>query len=452
MRYFRWLYPYFLDTGGVFVAYFVHSMRSVLTLAFALSFGSSLLAENWPQWRGPRTDGTSLDKGFPTQVDASNILWRTELPGEGHASPIVWNDRVFVVACVPEDEARVLICLDRANGKPLWQTTVVHSPLESIHRLNSRASSTPATDGERVYTAFLDQTETPQTRAANEAHPAGKGEVPKGTVVVSAHDFSGRQLWQVRPGLFSSKHGFCSSPILFKDKVIVNCDHDGDGYIVAFDRLTGTELWRITRPNKTRSYCVPLIRELAGKTQMVLSGTKCVTSYDPHDGKLHWMIEGPTEQFVASLVHSERTGWLYMTGGFPEHHLMAIRPDGSGDVTNSHVQWHTNKGVSYVPSPLIEGDSLFIVSDSGIGHSFDARTGEILWEERMKEHHASLVSAEGLVYFLNDFGTLRAVKPGKTYECLAQSEIGEKIFSSPALSNGQIFIRGDKTLLCAGKK
>lgn len=427
-------------------------MRLALPLVLALSFSSSLIAENWPQWRGPRTDGTSLDKGFPTKVDSSTILWRTELPGEGHASPIVWNDRVFTVACVPDQEARVLLCLDRATGKILWQTTVVKSVLESIHRLNSRASSTPATDGERIYTAFLDQTETEQTRAANAAHPPGKSEVPKGTVVISAHDFSGKQLWQVRPGLFSSKHGFCSSPILFKDKVIVNCDHDGDGYIVALDRVSGKELWRITRPNHTRSYCVPLIRELAGKTQMVLSGTKCITSYDPNDARLHWMIDGPTEQYVASLVHSERTGWLYMTGGFPEHHLMAIRPDGAGNVTQSHVAWHTNKGVAYVPSPLIEGDFLLIVSDSGIGHCIDARTGTIAWEERMKEHHASLVSAGGLVYFLNDFGTLRTVRPGKAYECLAESEIGEKIFASPALSNGQIFIRGEKTLLCAGSK
>ena len=426
-------------------------MRTPL-LSLLLLLSPSLQAENWPQWRGPRTDGTSLDKGFPTQITPETIHWRIPLPGEGHASPIVWNDRVFVVACIPENEERVLISLDRETGKTQWQTVVVKSPVESIHKLNSHASSTPATDGERIYTAFLDQTETEQTRAANAANPPGKGEVPKGTVVVSAHDFSGRQLWQVRPGLFSSKHGFCSAPVLYKDKVIVNCDHDGDGYIVALARDTGKELWRISRPNNTRSYVAPLIREMAGRNQMVLSGTKCITSYNPEDGKLIWMIDGPTEQFVASLVFSERTGWLYMTGGFPEHHLMAIRPDGTGNVTNTHVQWHTNKGVSYVPSPIVEGDHLLIVSDSGIGHCFDARTGDIAWEERMKEHHASLTSAEGLVYFVNDFGTLRTVKPGAKYECVAQSEVGEKVFASPALSEGQMFLRGDKTLMCVGRK
>ena len=426
---------------------------SLRTLLLSLPLLSSpLLGENWASWRGPRMDGTSTDGGFPAKLDASSEQWKTELPGEGHASPILWGERLFAVASIAEADQRILLCLDRATGKILWTQTVLKTPAESIHRLNSRASSTPATDGERIYTAFLDQTETPQTKAANAAHPPGKGEVAKGTSVVSAQDFTGKLLWQVRPGLFSSKHGFCSSPILHQDLVIVNCDHDGDGYIVALDRLTGTERWRISRPNNTRSYCPPLIRALAGKTQMVLSGSKCITSYDPATGQQHWMMQGPTEQFVASLVHSPKTGWLYMSGGFPEHHLMAIKPDGTGDVTSTHVAWHHNKGVAYVPSPLIEGDHLLIVSDSGIGHCMDATTGEVLWEERLREHHASLASAEGKVLFINDFGIARWIKPGKTYDLTAESDLAEKVFASPALSEGQIFIRGDKTLRCFGKR
>jgi outer membrane protein assembly factor BamB len=329
---------------------------------------------------------------------------------------------------------------------------VLKAPPEGIHKLNSLASSTPATDGTHVFTAFLDNTPTEATRQANEGRVIPKGEVPKGTVVISAHDFSGKQVWQVRPGLFSSKHGFCSSPIVFEDKVIVNCDHDGDGYIVALAKADGKELWRIERPNNTRSYCVPLIREIGGRTQMVLSGTMCVTSYDPRTGKLLWIIDGPTEQFVASLVFSDQTGLLYMTGGFPEHHLLAIKPDGSGNVTDTHIVWRTNKGVAYVPSPIVEGGHFLIVSDSGVAHCFDAKSGEILWEERLREHHASLSSAEGRVYFINDFGILRSVKPGKAYELVAESELKEKVFASPALSEGQMFIRGEKSLICLGKR
>ena len=375
-------------------------------------------------------DGTSLDQGFPESMTEKTLAWRTELPGQGHASPIVWGDRIFTVAALAESEQRVLLCVNRADGKLLWEKAVLKSPLEGKHRLNSHASSTPATDGERVFTAFLN----------------GKD------VVVSAHDFSGNQLWQVRPGVFASKHGFCSSPILFEDKVIVNCDHDGPGYIVALSRKDGRQLWRVERPNQTRSYCVPLIRQIGDRTQMVLSGTKCVTGYDPHDGRLLWMIDGPTEQFVASIVHDEKSNLLLMSGGFPEHHILAIKPDGKGDVTNTHIKWRTNKGVSYVPSPLCESGWFLIVSDSGIAHCFDAATGDIAWEERMKEHHASLVSAEGKVFFINDFGTLRVVKPGAKYDLLAESELQEKIFASPAMSEGQIFIRGEKSLICLGKR
>lgn len=430
----------------------LHLFKTPLLLGSLAVLTSTVWAENWPMWRGTRMDGTSVDRGFPTKAGADTLLWKAELPGLGHASPIVWGDKLFVVSSIEASEERVLLCLDRNSGKQLWQSTVLKSPLEGKHRLNSHASSTPATDGEKVFTAFLDETPTEQTRKANEGKVIGKGESPKGTVVVSAFDFTGKRLWEVRPGLFSSKHGFCSSPILFKDKVIVNCDHDGDGYIVALAREDGRELWRIDRPNKTRSYCAPLIREMAGKTQMVLSGTKCITSYDPNDGKLIWMIDGPTEQFVASLVYNEQTGLLYMTGGFPEHHNLAIKPDGTGNVTDTHIVWRTNKGVAYVPSPIAEQQYYLVVSDSGIAHCFEAKTGRIVWEERMKEHHASLASAEGRVYFINDFGTLRVVHPGEAYQLVAESELGEKVFASPALSEGQIFIRGEKTLFCLGTR
>ncbi len=402
----------------------------IFPFALLLLAAAPVWAENWPQWRGPRLDGTSLDHGFPTANDEKSLTWKTELPGEGHASPIVWGDKVFVVAAVGKMEERVLVCLDRTTGKVLWSKTVLKSAMEGKHRLNSHASSTPATDGERVFTAFLDQTE----------------------VVVSAHDFTGKQVWQARPGTFASKHGFCSSPIVFEDKIIVNCDHDGSGYIVAFARADGREQWRIARPNQTRSYCVPLIRELAGRMQMVLSGSKCVTSYDPRTGSLLWMMDGPTEQFVASPVYDEKSGLLLLSGGFPEHHILAIRPDGVGNVTDTHIVWRTNKGVSYVPSPVCDGGWFLIVSDSGIGHCFDAKSGEIVWEERMKEHHASQVAAEGRVYFINDFGLMRVIRPGKTYDLVAESELEEKVFASPALSEGQIFIRGGKSLFCLGKR
>jgi outer membrane protein assembly factor BamB len=388
-------------------------------------------AENWPCWRGPRLDGTSVESTVPVQWSAaSNVVWKTELPGIGHASPIVWNDRLFTVASIAEKQARDLLCLDRTEGRILWQKTVVNSPLEKKHSLNSHASSTPATDGKLVYVAFLDRNE----------------------MVAAAYDFAGSQKWLVRPGGFSSMHGFCSSPILYKDLVILNGDHDGDGYIAALRKTTGEIVWKIERPNKMRSYCAPLIREMAGKTQMVLAGSKCVASYDPANGQLHWIIDGPTDQFVASPVYSEKTGMVYITGGYPDHHILAIKPDGSGNVTKTKIVWRTNRGVAYVPSPIIEGDYFLIVSDSGVAHCFDAASGKIFWQERLGEHHASLVSANGAVYFLNDEGVMNVVKPGPEFNRLAKNELGERTFASPAISDGQIFVRGDTHLYCIGEK
>jgi outer membrane protein assembly factor BamB len=336
---------------------------------------------------------------------------------------------VFTVTCLPDTQARALLCVDADTGKLLWQSPVLTAPLEAKHTLNSHASSTPATDGKLVFTAFLDQRD----------------------LVVSAHDFSGRQQWQMRPGTFSSRHGFCSSPILHADKVIVNGDHDGDGYLVALDRQTGKTLWKVDRPNKTRSYCAPAIFEIGGRTQMLMSGSKCVTSYDPNNGKLHWIIDGPTEQFVASLVYSPKANLAFITAGYPEYHILAIDPTGSGNVTQTHIKWRTTKGAVYVPSPIVAGDYFLVVSEGGVAHCFEAATGKIAWQERLGVHHASLVSAGGLVYFLNDDGVMNVIKPGPEYKLVARSELKEKMYASPAISNGRMYLRGFANLYGLGK-
>jgi outer membrane protein assembly factor BamB len=402
--------------------------KALVALAFTSNF--SLVAENWPCWRGPRLDGTSQEENLPVfWSTSSNIVWQTELPGAGHASPIVWGDNVFIVGAVSETQERLLLCLDRTDGKVLWQKTVLTAPLEGKHTLNSFASSTPATDGQSVYVAFLD----------------------RGQMFVAAYDFKGQQKWAVHPGSFASMHGFCSSPILYRDKVILNGDHDGDSYLVALSRADGSIVWKTPRDNHTRSYCAPLIRDIAGRPQMILSGDKCVTSYDPNTGKRHWVIDGPTEQFVASPVYHANSGLVLITGGFPDHHILAVRPNGTGNVTETHIVWRTTQGAAYVPSPIIEGDYFLVISDSGVAHCFGAATGKLRWKERLGEEHASLVSAEGLVYCLNDKGVMNVVKVEKQFERIAQNEIGEKCFASPAISHGQIFLRGEKHLFCIGK-
>ena len=425
-------------------------MRSLLALSFfyflsaifLLSSASAAQAiENWPGWRGPRGDGTSLETAVPIKWNGpsgDHIAWKTEIPGTGHASPVVWGQRVFVVTCLDGKSERALLCLDRKTGQMLWQKSVLSAPLEKKHTLNSFASGTPATDGKLVYVTFL----APDFASQKERTP--------GDMVVAAYDFDGNQKWLVKPGRFASTHGYCSSPVLFEDKVIVNGDHDGDGYIVALARTDGQELWRIARPNNTRSYCTPIIRDLAGRTQMLLSGSKCVASYDPRSGQQHWLMDGPTEQFVASLV--DDGSLVYLTAGFPERHVLAIRPDGSGHVGDGQIVWRTRKNCSYVPSPIVCNGHLLVAADDGIATCYQAASGELQWTARLGSHYsASLITAGGLVYFLADDGTMKVVHPGKKLEVVAENTLGEFCYASPAISQGQVFIRGEKHLFCIGK-
>ena len=209
--------------------------------------------------------------------------------------------------------------------------------------------------------------------------------------------------------------------------------------------------WKVPRENKTRSYCTPIIREIDGRTQMILSGSLSVVSMDPRDGSQHWLINGPTEQFVASLVYNGKL--LFLTAGFPEHHILAIRPDGRGNVTDTHIVWRTTRGCSYVPSPIVVGDCFLVAADNGIASCFVAATGERLWMERLGSHYsASLVEANGLVYFLADDGEMKVVRPGAALDVVAVNRLGEHCFASPAVSNGQMFVRGEKLLYCIAEK
>lgn len=401
----------------------------LLVILILFSQTASPAAENWPGWRGPRGDGTvtqapNLPVAFSIENDTA---WKTKIPGAGHASPIIWEDRIFLVTAEEENTNRSLLSLDRRTGEILWSRTVLKSGLEDIHRLNSCASSTPVTDGERIFVSFLD------------------GE----HMFIAAYDFDGNELWKTRPGTFSSKHGYCSCPVLWNGKVIINGDHDGDAYLVALDQKTGEEIWKRERPNKTRSYSTPIIREIDGRTQMILSGSLSVASYDPDTGDQHWVIDGPTEQFVASIVYNDDLELLFMTCGFPQKHMLAIRPHGSGNVTKTHIAWRDTAGASYVPSPIAIGDYFLVVADNGVASCFVAETGERYWRERLPGgHSASIIAANGLAYFTSDEGIVSVINPGPTFNIIAQSDIGENVYASPAVFGNQLFIRGEEHLFC----
>jgi outer membrane protein assembly factor BamB len=406
-------------------------------IGILLAVAAPASAEDWPAWRGPRGDGTSLESKVPIHWSRTdNIAWKTPIPGIGHSSPIVHGDRVFVTSCLVRERQRLLLCLDRKTGHILWQKVVVTAPLEMKHSLNSYASSTPATDGKRVWVTFLE----------------------KSNIVVACYDFEGKELWRESPGTFQSVHGFCSSPIPYKDLLIINADQDAPktshAFLVALDQSTGAERWRTDRPNRIRSYCAPLIVKAANRMQLVLSGCNCVTSYDPDTGKPIWNIDGPTEQYVASPVYTE--GLFFLTCGFPDYHNMAILPDGEGNITTTHVLWHKKKvkreEAAYVPSPLALGKYFYVLSDWGWLSCFEARTGKREYFKQLSDKHsASPVAASGYLYCTSDDGVTDVLKAGPTFDVVERNDLGEPCRASPAIAQGQLFLRTVDNLWCIGK-
>lgn len=390
----------------------------------------SLYAENWPCWRGPRGDGTSLETNVPVQWDANtHILWKTPVPGIGHASPIVWNNVVFTATALPDTQERVLICFDRTTGACLWQKAVLKASFERKHGDNSFASGTPATDGKYIYVSFLDGDD----------------------VVVAAYDFAGQQVWLKRPGTFSSPHGYSCSPVVYKDKLIVNGCSNTDSFVAALACSDGRTVWKTSQDKPALSYSTPLIRPLAGRTQMIFCGNQGVTGYNPEDGSRYWSIDGPSEEFCASPVYSEHSGLVFVSSSWPARHLLAIKPDGTGNVTETHLAWRTTEGAYYVPSPVCVDGYLLTTMTSGEVNCIDAASGTILWKEKLGRQYASPVLANGLVYMPNDDGVITVIKPGPAFEKVAQNSIAEKMYASPAISNGQLFLRGEKHLFCIGQ-
>ncbi len=408
----------------------VKSLRLTFLL-FALLSTSFLHAQNWPNWRGPNGDGTSIETNLPVKWDSiTNVLWKSPVPGTGYASPVIWGDRLFTASANLDTKERILLCYDADNGDLLWQKTVVETSLEKKHSDNSYASGTPATDGKLIYVSFLDGDD----------------------VVVAAYNFAGEKIWLQRPGKFYSPHGFSCSPALFEDKVIINGNSKKGGFLAALDKTNGEIIWKIPHNESAHSFSTPIFRELAGKTQMIFGGNKEIASYNPDDGSRYWFVEGPSEDFCSSPVYNEKSDLVIMSSAWPQRLLLAIKPDGTGNVSDSHVVWQTKEGAVYVPSPICTDDYLFTTMTNGRVFCIEVATGKILWKENLGKQYASPVLAAGLIYMPNDEGVITVIKPGVSFEFIAKNSIGERMNASPAISNGRIYLRGNKHIFCIGKK
>jgi outer membrane protein assembly factor BamB len=405
-------------------------LRILMLLLLGILPGLGLCVENdWPAWRGPHGDGSSEDGEVPLHWSKTeNIRWKMSVPGKGHSSPIVVGDRIFLTAYLESSQDRLLLCFSRTDGKLLWQQTVLTAPSEEMHRNNTPASSTPVSDGKRVWVSFLDGKE----------------------MVVAGYTLDGKPTWKRSVGPYDSKHGFCSTLAMYRDSLICNGDSDGEAFLAAVDPTTGKDLWRVPRPNRVRSFSVPLFIEANAKKQLILAGSKSVASYDPESGKQKWVVESSTDKFVATAIYSD--GLVIATGTSPSTNTFAIRPDGEGNVTDTNVVWHNTKLGAYVPSPVDLGKTFFLVTDSGIAHLMESKTGKVIYKERLGTHHdASPLRIGKHLFCLDDRGTMWILKTGNEFEVVSKNALDEECHATPAVSRGELFVRTTQHLICIGK-
>jgi outer membrane protein assembly factor BamB len=401
----------------------------VTRLLAILLLPATLAAGDWPAFRGPNGDGVVNDPAVPKTWSATeNVVWKVPVAGLGHSSPVVSAGRVFLTAFVAESGDRLLLCFDRKDGKELWRKTVLTAAPEKMHKNNTPASATPVADGNHVFVTFQN---------------ADK-------ITSACYDFAGNRVWvKDFPG-FESPHGFCGSPTLFDRLMILNGDSDGDAFLAGLDKKTGEVVWKTPRPNRVRSFSTPLVVPISGKPQLILAGSKSVAGFDPHTGKQVWVADSPTDKFVATVAYAD--GVIFATGTSPTHTLAGIRPDGTGNVTKSHVLWTDTRGASYVPSPVAVGKNVFVLSDAGVGTMLAAKTGKRLWSERLgsRLHHASPLLVNGLLYCLADDGRTFVLKAGSEFEVVATNALDEECHATPAVSDGQLFVRSTRHLWCLG--
>ena len=397
-------------------------------------------AEDWPEFRGPTGQGVSDAVNLPVDWSTTrNVAWKRPLPGKGWSSPIVYAGRIYVTAAVPPDAAAAqanaesadqslrTLCLDAVGGQELWNVEVFRqrgADTEAIHGKNSHASPTPLTDGRLLYVHF-------------------------GTHGTAALDLDGNIRWQNRELKYKPQHGNGGSPALVDKHLVLSVDGSDVDYVVALDRETGRIAWKTPREldkDKQRfSFSTPLAIEVAGRTQVVSSGTDSVSAYDPLTGRELWKVGYTGFSVVPRPVFGQ--GLLFICTGFGTPHLLAIRPDGAGDVTSTHVAWREKRQMPNTPSPLLVGEDLYVVSDSGIATCLDAKTGQQHWQKRLGGNYsAAPLFADGKVYFQSEDGTGIVLSAGRQYTELSRNSLGERTLASYAVADGAIFIRGEQNL------
>ncbi|MDX2034359.1 MAG: PQQ-binding-like beta-propeller repeat protein [Blastocatellia bacterium] len=415
-------------------------------------------AQNWPQFRGANASGNGDGQNPPTTWDTTrntNVVWKTPIPGHAHASPVVWGNRVFVLSAVssaPQGKFRFglygdvdsdkdvskhswkVLCLDKKTGKILWEKVAIEGvPKVKRHIKSTQASPSPATDGKYLVAFF-------------------------GSEGLYCYDYDGKLVWKQDLGVLDSgwffdpdyQWGMASSPIIYKNKVIVQCDTQKNSFIAAFDLRTGKEIWR-TKRDEIPSWGSPTIFESNGKAMIVTNATKRIRGYDPATGKELFELSGNSEVTVGTPVVGHDL--VFVTAGYPPiQPIYAIKPTAAGDITlaegkesNDHIAWSKKRGGTYMPTPIVYGDHLYTCGNNGVLTCYDAKTGERIYQQRIagqsNAFSASPIAADGKLYFAGEDGDVFVVKAGPKYELLATNPMGEVMMSTPAISEGMLIVR-----------
>lgn len=437
----------------------IAALCTLVTAAALAEDRGDKAAENWPQWRGPLATGVAPHADPPlvwNEAEGTNIRWKTVIPGLGHATPIVWDDRIFLTTAIAFGEALtprpstapgnhdnlpvthrhkfVALAVSRASGKILWQQTLHQAlPTEQGHQTASLASSSPVTDGEHLFVSF-------------------------GSFGLYCLDLKGKLVWKADFGEHKSLHGHGegSSPALYQETLIVNWDHEGKSFIVALDKRTGKERWKVDRKEVT-SWASPIIIEHDGKPQVIVSGTSRIRGYDLATGKVLWECGGLSTNVVASPVFGQ--GMVFAGSSYDKRALLAIRLAGAaGDITDSdRIVWRRFRGTPYVPSPLLyEGGLYFLTHYQGILTRVDAESGDdrpgSIRLEGIENVYSSPVAASGRIYVTDLEGTTVVISSGEIPRILARNQLSERISASGAIAGRELYLRGEKHLYCLAEE
>jgi outer membrane protein assembly factor BamB len=444
--------------------------RLVIPVALAMAAAAvhvETRAEDWPQWRGPAGTGVSTEQSLPERwSDTEGVAWKARLRGVGVSSPVVSGDRVFVTSQVgagvrregnhptlvqdgsasargerglapaagaPTDgDGRVRFLVEafaRTDGRPLWTFELPASDARpAVHDKHNLASASPVTDGTRVYVVF-------------------------GTGQIVAVDMNGARVWQrdlaAEYGAWQINWGHGSSPVVYRDTVILPCFHEPASYLIALDARTGATRWKVDRGSKVVSYSTPLVVRAQTGDELVLNTSEALEAYDPASGKVLWRLSEPSRFAIPMPVHHD--GVLYASRGYRSGPYAAIKVGGRGDIAASHVLWKVPTGAPYISSLIYHEGLLYMAADVGVVTCIEAKTGERVWQERLEGvFTASPVAAAGKIYLMSESGETIVLRPGRKADVIARNTLNGRLLASPAISGGRLFLRTDDTLIAIG--